>query len=331
MNLPQDKNGKYIIRLDASALKESSCLLRLINISVLGIKETLTYNDTQYGSAFHTFISELHKTGGNFAEAQLKAVEMNERPSTTRGVKSHLSSAHLVKTCIDFTKHFQENDQFEILSLDGKPLVEERFEISYYEDSTFAVYLCGTIDAIGKFRGGVYAIRDYKTKGLWANKLANGDDRWIKAEISKYFQQYSMSIQLRFYLYCIKLIGSMQSDTPLGKLFNDNIFGLFIEGIFTSSKEPTRFAKSDVFILKQEDLDEFKNVLDDLIERFIKRIHLGDFDTRDGIISGSCFENKYACKYLASCNAPTPITRKMVLNDATKYKVETYDPRKHGT
>jgi hypothetical protein len=134
MNLPQDKNGKYIIRLDASALKESSCLLRLINISVLGIKETLTYNDTQYGSAFHTFISELHKTGGNFAEAQLKAVEMNERPSTTRGVKSHLSSAHLVKTCIDFTKHFQENDQFEILSLDGKPLVEERFEIPYYED-----------------------------------------------------------------------------------------------------------------------------------------------------------------------------------------------------
>lgn len=326
--LKDEKTGKWILRIDSSLTKESACLLRCQRLAVEGYKELRDYNDTQYGSAFHAFISELHRTNGDFGTATNKALEIQERPSIQRTNKNHLTSSHLVKTCVDFATYSQKQDTFQVLTVDGIPLVEQRFEIKYYENEYFIVLLCGTIDAIGKFVNGIYAIRDYKTRGLWSNKSKTGSTTYIEDEIKKYFQQYLLSIQLRFYLFCIKLIGEQQPDTAMGKIFKEHVFGLFIEGIFTHPVEKTIFRKSDVFILTQEDIDEFKEAFDIFINRFITRIQTGDFITRDGIISGACVENRYPCKFTQVCGAPTEMARKMLLSNS--FSKKPYSPQTHG-
>lgn len=324
--------GKYKIKINASAWKESSCYLRIYRIIVEGYKEKLRYNDTQYGSAFHLFISELHKTKGNFAQSMTSAISLNEQPAIQRTNRNHLTSAHLVKVCTEYTKHFQKQDTFEILTVDGEPLVEQQFSILYYEDDLFEVYLEGTIDAIGKFTQGVYAIRDYKTRSLWATRGKDGSTRYVEEEIRRYFKQYELSLQLRFYLFCIKLFGQKHPNTPLGKLFTEHRFGVFIEGIFTSSQEFTKFAKSEVFLLEQSDLDEFQGVFDIKLRQFLSLVRMSieydkPYTIRDGIVSGSCYENKYPCKFAAVCAAQKEIARTLLLQN--EFKQQLFDPLHH--
>lgn len=326
--------GKYELLFDSSAIKEGACNLRLINITVEGLKEKENYNDTQYGSAFHLFVSTLHRTS-NFPEAQLAAVQMNQRPCIQRTNKNHLTDAHLVKTCIDFLKHSQEKDTFEILTVDGKPLVEQRFKIKLFETANFIVYLCGTIDAIGKFINGAYAIRDYKTRGLWKKKTQKtGSMKWIEEEIKHYLSRYTLSTQLRFYLTCIKMIGEQEPDTTLGKVFNQHGFGMFIEGIFTQPEESALFRKSEVFFLKDWEILEYKQQLikktNDIVVILEECLKTNTpYTIRDGIVVGACYENQYPCRYARLCGASDDLAREYLKK--SDYTRKTYNPLTHGT
>src|SRR6266576_2163614 len=148
---------KKIIKLDASALSQSSCLLRFKRIVLEGYTDKIPYNDTQYGSAFHKFMATMQETNGDFARAIIETNELFNRPCNIR--KKHLTELHLNKTCIDYWQHFQQKDTFQVMqSSDGKPLVETDFAIPYFENDKYVVMLQGTIDKHGKFQNGCYAI-----------------------------------------------------------------------------------------------------------------------------------------------------------------------------
>src|SRR5574338_1651758 len=186
---------KQRLNLDASALSISSCDYRLKLTVIDGLKQPIVNNDTLYGTAFHKFISTMYETNGEFMTAVAAAKKAFAKPCVIKSTKKHLTENHLLKTCLDFWEHFGQKDDFEILHDDkGKPLVEVTFEILIYESEHLEIYLCGTIDKIGKFKNGAYAIGDYKVTSSW--------------NIGEYLRPFRLSTQLHTYHWALTELAS---------------------------------------------------------------------------------------------------------------------------
>jgi hypothetical protein len=314
--------NKTIIKLDASALSQSACLLRFKRIVLDGYTEKLSFNDTQYGSAFHKFIAVMYESEGDFGKATFAAQELFARPCIVRNGKKHLNELHLTKTCIDYWQHFQSTDNFEVLKSENKPLVEIDFAVKYYEDDKYIILLTGTIDKLGRFKNGCFAIGDYKTHSLWAvtDKINKSfEDIYIKT----YFKQYEISNQLRFYSFVTKLLGQENPNSVFG-LFNDHPFGVFIDGIFLSGTQSSRFARSDVFFFSENEMVSYRESLDQKISDLIFLANYQDYKLTDGIIQGTCNEGKFPCKFLNVCSNQDETIRKIVLKN--EFTQKPYDP-----
>lgn len=320
------------INLDASALKESACKFRLKRIVLDGFREKLNYNDTQYGSAFHLFVKVMYHTAGDFGEAILAANNKFSEPCNIREGKKHLTELHLNKTCIDYWNHFKKNDQFEVMTLDGKPAVEVDFRFLYYieetTDTIYQVYLCGTIDAIGKFNKGCYAFKDYKTNSLWKiNKNGGTKQVYVDAEIRNYFKQYELSCQLRFYAYCLRLYAQLCKNEELKKILS-NPMASFIDGIFLSPKDPTQYHRSPIRIYEEKELTSFGRSLDGVVKQLVWLAQHPEYEEMDGIVCGACNENKFPCKFWRLCETNSAEVREFLFKD--KFKVEPYNPMLFG-
>lgn len=169
-----------------------------------------------------------------------------------------------------------------------QPATEVTFSIKYYEDDYIIVNLCGTIDKIGKFRGGCYAIGDWKTSSTWNSE--------------EYFQQFELSRQLRVYLLAIKLMGVMYPDSVLGQLARSNP-SCFIDAIFLDKDANNSRAQRspEIYSVKPADLDAFQMTLDDTIKRVSQAVKTG-YIPKEGIINGSCIKYQQATeKNFAKC------------------------------
>lgn len=157
-----------------------------------------------------------------------------------------------------------------------QPATEVTFSIKYYEDDYIIVNLCGTIDKIGKFRGGCYAIGDWKTSSTWNTE--------------EYFEQYQLARQLRMYLLAIKLMGIMYPESVLGHLAKTNP-GCFIDAIFLDKDaNKSKVQRSpEIYQVKPADLDAFQMTLDDVIKRVSSAVKTG-YIPKEGIINGSCIK-----------------------------------------
>lgn len=310
-------SNKITLRFDASSMVESACNYRLKLIVVDGFREKLPWNDVQYGSAFHKFISEMFITKGHVAKSLQAAYEIFNRPCQVRDNKKHLTERHLTKTCLDYWEHFAQKDNFEVFSVGNRPLVEVDFCIKIYEDEKYIIEVAGTIDKIGQIINGPYAIGDYKTHSLWSmyksqDGKANAKER--EFNIKKYFKSHEMATQLRFYLTWLRAKGRENPDTEFGKICSSKSFGAFIDGVFLSSTEDTLFRRSEMFMWKPEELDEFEFLMRERIVRFVQLLHkYPDYAMRDGLTCGACVDGKYPCGFTGICQHGELKIRQMIL------------------
>jgi len=349
-----DTPQKIIINLNASALKESACRLRLFRLVHQGWTGTggLSNNDIEYGSAFHLFMSEMKRTSGNYAHSLQAAEVRYSGEMRVKPAKKYLTTSHLMRTCMDYWEQWVMKDEFVTLrqpececeecggsgqitpkqlgeSADDikpsllcpycsgtgrtrKPLVEVKFSYPYYCDDQFEVNLCGTIDDIAKHRAGCFALRDYKTTSVTAQE--------------DYLHGYVLNPQLRFYGFYARLMARAYPESIWAEIARCGIHAC-IEGVFINGADKREFKRSEVFPMRDADLDVFGRMLDKRIANLIEDIReslKGQRILPDGIISNSCTGIFGGCKFFNVCSAPDVETGDMLLE---KYFVQKpYNP-----
>jgi hypothetical protein len=345
--------SKLIINIDSTSLGHSSCILdfyRTVVGSVAesgqptgGYKELLNGPELTYGVAVHKFIDVAYKTGGQLPIARKYALDAFKIPTRDHPKKPYLrDERHLSTVCMNlWTDFVMQENSFELLQLvlpcwrcrgSGQldqgpcpackgeknllqPATEVTFSIKYYEDDYIIVNLCGTIDKIGKFKNGCYALGDWKTSGTWDNR--------------GYFQQYELSRQLRMYKLAIKLMGTMHPTSVLGQLGQTNI-GCFIDAIFLD-KDPnaTSFERSEVFLTAGGEIDNFQLMVDAKIREISEAIRTNYFP-KTGIINGTCIKyqnvsekNFVKCQFWDCCRNPDNVANVLLKRN---FKQVHHDP-----
>lgn len=169
-----------------------------------------------------------------------------------------------------------------------QPASEVTFSIKYWEDESIIINLCGTIDKIGKFHNGCYAIGDWKTTSAWDN--------------DGYFQQYELSRQLRIYLLALRLMSHIAPESTLGKIGKQQV-GCFIDAIFlVAEANKVKVKRSDVYQISNSDLDAFQLTLDEKIEQLVKAVKTG-YIPKEGILNGSCVKPYSKCAFWDGCRS----------------------------
>jgi PD-(D/E)XK nuclease superfamily len=322
-----------------------------------GYREKLHGPELVYGIGLHKFIDIAYKTNGNLQLARKHGLKLfNEIPTREHPKKPWLrDQGHLTTVCFNlWNDYVVEENNFQLIELvlpcwlckgtgianpqEGstlecvppcphckgekmllQPATEVTFSIKYYEDDYIIVNLCGTIDKIGKFKNGCYAIGDWKTTGTWDN--------------TGYFQQYELSRQLRMYSLALKLMAAMHPDSVLGQLGRTQV-GCFIDAVFLD-KDPnkTEFIRSDVIPIKPHELDAFQMTLDDQIKRLSNAVKTG-YTPKEGIINGSCIKwqsvsekNFVKCWRWDACKSPDNVAEVLLKRDFTRVQ---FNPLKYN-
>jgi len=321
-------------------------------LSAGGYREKLSGTSMVYGIAVHKFIDIAYKTKGDLILARKLAHELflgipTKEPSKYQGWLQ--DDKHLSTVCMNLWQDYVlEETAFDLIELvlpcwkcrgtghssapltdttlvipepcptcKGEkqflqPATEVTFSIRYYEDDYIIVNLCGTIDKIGKFRNGCYAIGDWKTTSSWDNQ--------------GYFEQFQLSRQLRMYLLAIKLMASMHPDSVLGQLGRTNV-ACFIDAIFLN-KDPneTKFIRSDTMTIKPAELDAFQLTLDDKIKQLSQAVKTG-YLPKEGILNGSCERKFSKCSFWDCCRNPDNIAEVLLRRDFNRVQ---FNPLKYN-
>lgn len=298
---------KKEIMLDASALRRSGCGLALKRLVIQGYRDLMPWNDTLYGTSFHKFVSLMHTTGGDFSKAMPEAIKTFSQPCMIR--KKHLTVNHLTNTCIDYWEWFQKNDTFEVMIVDGKPLVEVQFKVKILETDEYIVWLVGTIDKVGKIKNGTYCFGDYKTTSSW--------------DQITYFSYYWLSTQMLTYYYGLLKTAQEHPTGPLGP-FATGRFSYFIDALFLSSAKKTEFKRSDIEPMDPAKIQEYESLLMNKAKRLIELASTDEEPIREGIITGSCLEGKFQCPFYVSCAAVDKVAGAHLLK--RDFIKKPYDP-----
>jgi hypothetical protein len=316
-----------------------------------GYRDKLAGVSMVYGIAVHKFIDTAFKTKGDLTLARKHAHKMfNEIPTQEAGkLKGWLRDPrHLDVVCFNlWTDFVMEENNFQLLELvlpcwlckgagtitstvsppldvvtdcpicKGakvflQPATEVTFSIRYYEDDYIIVNLCGTIDKIGKFKSGAFAIGDWKTTSSWHNE--------------GYFQQYELSRQLRMYTLAIKLMGQMYPESTLGRIGQTQV-SCFIDAVFLN-KDPNivKVERSDLFTIRPADLDAFQLTLDDKIKQVSQAVKTG-YLPKEGILNGTCVKVYGKCSFWDCCRNPDSVSEVLLKRD---YARTHFDPLKYN-
>ena len=279
------EKNKPIIRIDSTALGTSHCILKFHSIVVEGLQEKKMNCSLVYGVAVHKFIQTMFESEGDFPTALAKAKEIFLRlPTDTDRKKPYLRDVtHLIATCqYVWSVQVMEEKVYNVVLLpNGKPAVEQTFHIKWFEDETCEIWLDGTIDSVGQFTGGVFAIRDWKTSSSW--------------DTSKYFTQYERTRQLPIYTVACKRMAKDNPDSVLGKIGAGKM-GAFIDAIFLKAdKNQTSHGRSPIYSYTDEYLERVMMLLDDQCKKLSLAIKTG-YLPQEGLINGTCMHAIYGTK-----------------------------------
>lgn len=168
---------------------------------------------------------------------------------------------------------------------------EVTFSIPYYEDEFLSVNLCGTIDKVGKFVGGVYDIDDWKTTGHRSDK---------PQERKQYFGQYELSRQLRLYTLACKIMAKRHPESIMGQVGATRM-GASITAIFLKpNANETVTERSDVMSYGDEELDAFEWTLMEFIRKISFSVKQNLYP-KEGILNGSCEGRWGHCSFWNAC------------------------------
>lgn len=338
--------SKTIVRVDASALKESSCGWKYDAIVNKGYREKEIWNDTVYGTAVHKYLAVMEESGGKFDEAVRACLRVWREAAEKfkiRSKKDHLNENHLINTCFDFWNYLQTKQQeFQLIQnpeakcwkcggigsivtnnvgspcdeCSGKgireqPVVEVKFSIPYEILDNYEAYIEGTIDRVGKINNGCYCVRDFKTTSSW--------------DAIKFLSGFLSSPQLKLYIWAIRKEAE-RAGSAIEKLKGQRI-GAAIDGIFLKSAKETEFKSSEVFFFSPQQDIEFEYLLmTKMLE--IKRYALNlEAPLKTGKIEGLC-HNLFSCKFHNVCHAIDEKVGQFVLK--SNFIQRPYEPHKHG-
>lgn len=296
--------SKLQLSFDATALRESACMLDFHRVVVEGLREPVLNADMIYGMAVHKYVEQMYKSGGHIPTARNEAAKVFNVPKTTKPKKQHMADwIHCSTTCFMYwDTYITQDNNFDVIMLNDKPAAEVNFEIPFYEDDICVIKIFGTIDRIGKIRNGIYAIGDHKSTSSW--------------DEDSYLDSYAMSLQLRMYRLALILMGRYYPDTVLGKIGNSKV-GAFIDGLFIKSKANENvYSRSEVFQFSDEDMKEFEANLQAKcreLSNTIQLVQAGKKIPRQGIVNNVC-EKKYGlCKFWNVCKSTQPEVQQLLL------------------
>jgi hypothetical protein len=286
---------KITFRLSSTAIGSSSCSLRLYRQTIQGLREKALPARVVYGIAVHKYLDKMYKTA-NLVESIIAAKKAFSLPKIDNNKSIHLSDeGHMLTTCMNIWAGFiQEDSTFEVLSVDGKPLTEQTFSYKIYEDDFIEVYLEGTLDKIGKFKGGIYAIGDWKTTSSWDNE--------------GYFSQFELSRQLRFYRLATILESRIAPESAIGKIGASKC-GVFIDGIFLKpDRNALEVKRSPIYQLSDEVINKFEEILYRFCGELSNRVKNGTILYPEGTFNGAC-EGKWGrCPYWNLCKTTPAVS-----------------------
>jgi hypothetical protein len=311
---------KQVIKINASSLPYMLCELKWYRIVIEGYKEPRSSAKIIYGVAIHKFIDSMFQSGGDVALSLGKAEAAFNVPKYEDRQSKHINDwKHCCGTCFQYWSLVlsKEKRDDHLQMPNGKPATEVTFEILYYEDDQFEVWLCGTIDKLVKIRNGCYAIGDYKSTS--------------QSSVESYLDSYAMSHQLRFYMLSLKIMAEKEPESMLGKLGATRL-GAFIDGLFIRPVfSENEYHRSKVFMYSDGDLQQFKWMLNNKIEvllRLLRAVRDGDHPYKEGLFNGSCFGKFSTCEFYGVCRADNPAIEQTMLK--RDFVQKTYDPLHHN-
>lgn len=337
---------KLEIDIDSTALGRAGCIKdffltvcgsisyddTLFPIAIEGGYKSISSASMMYGVAVHEFIDVMFKTSGDFKVAREEALKKFSLPKVLTNVKQSylMDERHLLSTCYNlWTGHIEDEPTFDVLSIPQEcfycagvggpckhcndkgivegPATEVTFRIKIYEDEFIIINLCGTIDNIGKFKNGCYAIRDWKTTSSWRND---------------YLSQYEMSRQLRIYTIACKLMAKSNPDSILGKIGVTKM-GAFIDAIFVkTNSNDNEVVRGDVMQFNDNDLDDFMCMLESFCVKLSQHIQANYFP-KEGILNGACTKMYGKCNFWNVCKNNDMVANVLLKRD---FKRVVYNP-----
>lgn len=321
--MTHNTDKKLTIFVDASALKNSSCGLKLIYTTVQGYRGCKTNNDIIWGSAFHKFRA-LYRSGLEWQQAMKEAIGLfNDMMADAhiKDNKKYLTKGFLTSACMEYMEKYpMATDILQPIRDDaGVPLIEpvSRFAFPFRILPEVDILLAGTMDSMEHKKEEPYSpamnlIVDAKTTGTW--------------KIREFFNTFNLSPQLMMYRYAIRCYAKLRPDSIWAKLDKEPL-GCMIEGIFHSSREnkdgevksKVIFSRCEKPIVFQRwQIDEFEVLLnqavDKLVAHVIALLKYGIMPPREGIINGSC-DTKYGpCQYAEACAAVDEEARDSIMD-----------------
>jgi hypothetical protein len=335
-------NEPITINLDASSLSTAGCLLNLKRLVIDGYTEVGVNGIMNYGVACHKFWQIMYLTKGYYPTATQAAIESFNIPNKflkDNRQQHMLDQRHMLSTAMGCWEMWIKQDkEFDLIELllpcwkckgnrtipmikgdvadetntcpvcNGKkeflqPACEVTFSIPYYKDNFIDVNLCGTIDSIGKIKGGVYAIRDFKTTSAW--------------DARSYFGTYSLSKQLRMYKLALQLMSKLYPESVLGRIGATPV-GAMIDAIFIKpSTNDNKYMRSEVYNFKPWDMEEFQSSLDLLIKRISNAVEKNQWG-REGVVNGFCDRKFGKCSFWGVCNVDAKTGEALLNRDFKK-------------
>ena len=294
--------SKLVIKLDASAAKESSCIRRLYWNIVKGYRVSLQANDVEFGTAFHIFRKIIRTDKTLLSEALDKTCNyFSEKPMYIKPKKKYLDLEYLKQVCsMYYVNVVQDDDHIPIVTPSGEALLEQKFSLPYYTDEDVDILVCGTIDELGVITKGAHYIMDAKTTSMW-----NQDE---------FLNNYTLDAQMRWYAWCIYQYAKYFPDSIVAQFATHN-FGIKIDGIFLSGKDKFEFKRSSLFPITKRDIMEFELLLNDLVTSLVRSVKSNILPFRQGTINGSCITKYGPCKFFGPCAAPDDIATGHILKN----------------
>ena len=303
-------------KLSSTAMGSTPCTLKLWRQVIQGYREKEMPSRIVYGIAVHKFVDVMYQTG-DMGLAIAKAKEAFSLPKVDDKRSSHLSDErHMLCTCINlWTGFIAQDESFELLQVGGKPLTEVTFSIPFYKDDFIEVFLEGTIDKLGQFKGGCFAVGDWKFTSSWDNV--------------GYFEQFELSRQLRMYRLATILEARNNPDSTLGRIGATKC-GVFIDGVFLKPDANAMVAKrSAVHMLGEKDMKEFEWMLYEYcvalslkVQKVMSRGEPLQFD-KEGTMNGSC-EGKWGkCSFWNVCKSPDNVAAVLLNRD---FDIKPWNP-----
>lgn len=322
---------KQIININSSSLKDLHCFRRYWNKYILNKRgEGCSYNDTEWGSAWHVFRQVLAQTKDEAKAINSATTYLSKRMKegmVVRDKKDHLNVDYLIAVCLRYISSYGKEKsygKYEVLCspVDGSPLVEQTFSIKIFESDYCIIYMQGTIDELVIHPAGYLVIGDDKSSSTWDAK--------------KHLRSFELKPQLRFYRLAIQMLSEQEGGEWYQELLTKRI-GARINGVYLKPDvSKVVFEQSDVYFFGDEDLGMLRGQIYSLCHRInglLKFNHdfLSDNNNPevipppDGIFNATC--SSCYCEFQGMCNKPEAVYRS-ILNGMKTVEYTPLDFRK---